>query len=205
MRLKKVYLVVCPRAIQSMSELISKTTGHPENHLDDLTPKWFAIYTHYKREKVAAKHLANSGIEVYLPLQKVTRRYVRKVKKLELPLINHYVFVKITKRQYAKVLQCPYVLSFVKFSQNLISIPEQEIELIKRILGEAEAVELDQASLQKGDIVEVIGGNLTGLRGQLIKKENNQYLQVRLSNIGVSLNVSIAAHWLQKVRPGALA
>lgn len=170
-----------------------------ENHLDETSPKWFAVYTQYKREKLACRLLENSQIEAYLPIQKITRRYNRKVKKVELPLINHYLFVKITRDEYVKVLQCQYVIHFVKFSNNLISIPDQEILLIKRILGEIEEVELADTDLQRGDEVEVIGGNLTGLKGRLIKKENNQYFNVRLENLNISLNVSIASNLLRKI------
>ena len=187
-----------------MSRPISKIETHQENHLDDDIPKWFAVYTNFKREKVAAKYLNNIGVQVYLPLQTFTRNYVRKVKKVELPLINHYIFVKITRKEYIAVLQCPYVLSFVRFSNNLVSIPEEEINLVKRILGEIENVEIESAVFQKGDQVEVIGGNLTGLKGILVKKENSSYLNVRLINIGFSINVSIAPHLLRKTKSGVL-
>lgn len=171
-----------------------------ENHLDANTPKWFAVQTHFKREKMAERRLQNSNIESYLPLQKVVRHYNRKIKKVELPLINRYIFVKIKKEDYVKVLECPYVTGFVKFSKNLISIPENEISLIKRIIGEAGNVEISNNEFQKGDNVEVIGGNLTGLRGRLIHKENSNFLNVELKNIGISLNVSIAANLLMKVQ-----
>ncbi len=184
-----------------MSKLISKTTEHHENHLSEDIPKWFAVYTHYKREKAAAKQLSNSGVEAYLPLQKATRHYTRKTVHLNLPLINHYIFVKITKNEYIKVLQCPYIVQFVKFSKNLVSIPEAEINLIKRVLGELDKVEIDNNLFEKGDYVEVIGGNLTGLKGQLINKENDQYLSIKLINIGVALKVSIAVHLLRKINP----
>ena len=187
-----------------MSKPISNNEENYENHLDDRIPKWFAVYTYYKREKIAAKQLKQSNIKVYLPIHTVIRRYVRKVKKVELPLINHYVFVKITKKEYSRVLECPYVVHFVKFNKNLISIPEEEIDLIKRILGEASTVELENTPFQKGDQVEVIGGNLTGLKGVLIEKENNKYLSVRLTNIGISLNVSIAVNLLRKIKFGVL-
>jgi transcription antitermination factor NusG len=65
-------------------------------------------------------------------------------------------------------------------------------------------VELDNAPFQKGDQVEVIGGNLTGLKGTLIEKENNKYLSVQLTNIGLSLNVSVAANLLRKIKSGVL-
>lgn len=183
-----------------MGKLISTNTPHYENHLDENTPKWFAIYTPFKREKIAASELKKSGIQIYLPIHTVTRQYVRKTKKVDLPLINQYLFVKITSKQYQQVYQCPYVLNFVKFSKNLVSIPEKEIDLIKRILGETQSIQLDDLSLKKGDQVEVIGGNLTGLSGTLIEKENSQYVNVRLTNIGVSINVSIAIHLLRQVK-----
>ena len=153
---------------------------------------------------MAAKQLKQSGIEFYLPIQTVTRRYVRKVKKVELPLINHYIFVKITKQEYVRVLQCQHVVNFVKFNKNLVSIPEAEIALLKRILGEAGGGGVGKYSMEKGDLVEVIGGQLTGLKGVLIEKENNKYLGVQLTNIGVSLKVSIAANLLRKLKSGVL-
>lgn len=187
-----------------MNKLISPNNLHYENHLDEKIPKWFAIYTPFKREKIAARDLAKSGIKVYLPIHTVTRHYTKKTKKVDLPLINQYVFVKITTKEYASVFRCPYVLNFVKFSENLISIPDQEIELLKRISGDSTTTFIDSIHLKKGDCVEVIGGNLTGLRGILIEKENSQYISVQLTKIGISLNVSIAAHLLRKIKPGAL-
>ncbi len=186
--------------ISPSSKSISTSKGkvNDENHLDESIPKWFAIYTNYKREKIAAKYLSQQGITVYFPSYKVTRHYQRKVKEVELPLINQYLFVKITEREYVRVLQCPYVLHFIKFSRNLISIPEREISLIKRILGEKNFVKIGDTPLCKGDEVEVIGGCLTGLKGVFIKQENKQYLSIQLTNIGISLHVSVAVHLTRK-------
>ena len=58
--------------------------------------------------------------------------------------------------------------------------------------------------MEKGDLVEVIGGQLTGLKGVLIEKENNKYLGVQLTNIGISLKVSIATNLLRKLKSGVL-
>jgi len=170
-----------------------------ENHLDNLEAKWFAVYTSHRREKIATRYLTNQGIQTYLPIQKHTRKYVRKIKVVELPLISHYTFVKITKSEYIKVLECPYVVRFVKIAQNLLSIPEEEIILLQRILGEFPDVDVDQSTFREGDFVEVIGGNLTGLKGILIKKENNQFFSVALDNIGLVLNISIAPKLLRKI------
>ena len=68
-----------------------------EDHLHPTEARWFAVYTGYKHEKKVVELLTQKGITAYTPLHRVTRRYTRKVKHVELPLINCYVFVQITK------------------------------------------------------------------------------------------------------------
>ena len=83
---------------------MSTTALQYENHLDTSEARWFAVYARYKREKVVAQRLQEKGIECYLPLQRLTRYYTRKVKQVELPLISGYLFTKITKKEYVPVL-----------------------------------------------------------------------------------------------------
>ena len=51
--------------------------GTAENHLDITEKRWFAVYTPYKREKLATKMLDKKGIDVFLPLQTLHRQYQR--------------------------------------------------------------------------------------------------------------------------------
>ncbi|HHS95668.1 MAG TPA: UpxY family transcription antiterminator [Phaeodactylibacter sp.] len=169
-----------------------------ENHLDEYQPRWFAIYTAYKREKLVLKMLQAKGIHAYLPLQKVVRRYVRKVKKLEIPLINCYLFVKITKAEYIRVLETEQVLKFIRFSNNLLSIPEEEIQLMKRIIGEALDYCIEPATFVEGEEVEVIGGALTGLEGKLISIKGNHSLLIELTNIGYQFRMDIPPSLLRR-------
>ena len=72
--------------------------NHPltENHLDVTIPRWFAIYTRFKREKVVLEELKRKGIEAYLPLQKKVRIYGKRKRISELPLFNCYLFVTVS-------------------------------------------------------------------------------------------------------------
>jgi transcription antitermination factor NusG len=171
-----------------------------ENHLDEQEARWFAVYTRYKREKQVFKRLSERGIEVYLPLQKFTRRWTRKVREVELPLINCYLFVKITKEEYVRVLETQDVVQFVKFSKNLLSIPENEIDILRRVVGEGVEIEAEPSSYHVGDDVEVIGGNLTGLKGKLVKKDNDKNFLVELNNLGFSLRMYIQPDLLSHAR-----
>lgn len=174
-----------------------------ENHLDEHEARWFAIYTPFKREKTVKKRLDQQGITNYLPILHLTRHYSKKVKKVELPLINCYLFVKITAKQYVRVLETPDVLKFVKFSRNLISIPQQEIDLMKRVVGEGKDVTIESLKMAPGDNVEIIGGGLTGIKGKLISKEGKQRFLVELSSLGMGLEMYVEEKLLRKIYSGA--
>jgi len=170
-----------------------------ENHLDESEPKWFAIYARFKSEKVVQRMLSSKNIECYLPLQKVTRRYTRKIKVHHIPLISCYLFVKIVKKQYVPVLETENVLKFIRFSKNLLSIPESEIEIIRRVVGEGEDIIVEPGLLDRGDLVEVIGGRLTGLQGRLLEKQGKKHMVIELENLGYSLTMNIDISLLRKI------
>ncbi|NUO00523.1 MAG: UpxY family transcription antiterminator [Saprospiraceae bacterium] len=183
---------------------MSATQIHTTNQLDEQEARWFAVYTAYKREKLVSKRLADRSIEAYLPLLEYTRRYERKVRSVELPLISGYIFVKITRKEYVPVLETPDVVNFVKFARNLIAIPESEIKIIQRIVGEVSDVEVRTNEFCEGDEVEIIGGKLTGLRGKLLEGQENKNLLIELTHTGLSLRMYIAPGLLMKVQPSGL-
>lgn len=173
-----------------------------ENHLDQHQARWFAVYTRYKSEKYVADKLARKGIEAYVPLLPFTRKYKSKTKHVEIPLISCYVFVKITKADYVRVLQTEHVISFLKLRKNLIAIPEREINTLRWVVGEKLTISAtENTRLVKGAEVEVIAGNLTGLKGMILKRRNKKFFLVRLDTIGFTLEVDISKELLQITNP----
>jgi transcription antitermination factor NusG len=170
-----------------------------ENHLHETEKRWFAVYTRYKSEKVVRQMLNLKSINNYLPLQKVVRRYTRKIKTHDIPLISCYIFVKITKDEYVPVLETENVVKFLRFSKNLLSIPEEEIEILKRVVGDGEGVEAEPGIFHEGDEVEVIGGKLTGLRGRLVERHGKKQMVVELENVGYTLRMNIDASLLRRI------
>lgn len=170
------------------------------NHLHATEKKWFAIYTKYKCEKYVVDQLSKKQIEAYIPLLKTTKKYTRKIKTYELPLINCYAFVNITKDQYVKVLETEYVMKFIKQRKHLISIPEDEILLLKKIVGEfQEDLSICPSDYNIGQPVEVIGGSLTGLKGHLIEIRNKKEFVVHLDHIGIQLRININPSQLRSI------
>jgi transcription antitermination factor NusG len=186
---------------RTTTERVSNQLPSYENHLSESEPKWFAVRTRFKSEKVALKQLQRLGVETYLPIRQMTRRYGRKVRKVELPLINSFVFVKVKKNEYASVLETEYVAGFLKFGNNLLSIPDQEIAMIRRLLGEDVDLEVvaKEDIYEKGDWVEVIKGPLLGMKGRLLNIQGKDKLLIDLSNSGHSFHITIDTDLLRKI------
>ena len=180
---------------------MSTTAPQPENHLHATEARWFAVYARYKREKLVAQRLQEKGIECYLPLQRLTRYYTRKVKQVELPLISGYLFTRITRPEYVPVLETQDVVQFVRFSRNLISIPEREINIIRRVVGEDIEIEVEPNGFHPGDAVEIIGGQLTGLKGTLLERRSDKNFVIELESLGYNLLMQVDPSLLRRVMP----
>lgn len=161
---------------------------------------WYAIYTKYKCEKQVVKDLQSKGIHAYVPLLERVKRYTRKIKRYYVPLINCYVFVKISESERVKVLETENVMRFIKPGKKYIAIPEEEIEILRRIVGDAELeVESSEFMPVVGDDIEIVGGSLTGLHGKLVDSINKNTVVIGLENLGYQFQIKIDQKLIKKV------
>lgn len=159
---------------------------------------WYAIYVRSKAEKKVASELSRFGIEHYLPLQKVLKQWSDRKKWVEEPLFRSYVFVRITKGEYYKVLQTFGVIKYITFEGKAVAIPDQQIEAIRYYLDEKAPENPESIAWEKGQKVEVISGNMAGLAGTLVDFRGKHWLMVEIEAIGHSLNLQIQKN---KLRP----
>jgi len=170
------------------------------NQLSEVEDKWFAVYTKYKCEKYVAAQLNKKNIETYVPLLPKTKRYTRKIKSYEVPLINCYVFVCINKAQYLPILETEYVMKFLRQGKDLIAIPQEEIDILKRVSGDISEIS-NSANTQfgPGEEVEVISGHLTGLKGKIISQQSKKSFIIDLTTIGFQLRINIDQQLLRPI------
>lgn len=181
-----------------MHSTISKVISHKPIEHQNLPKQWYAIYTKYKTEKYVIDHLERKGIEAYIPLLSVTKKYKSKIKKMRIPLFNCYVFVRISADERVRVLETEYVYKFIKQTNKEEAIPEEEINTLKRVVGEFEGViSANPIEWKTGQPVEVIGGSLTGIKGKLIKKSGKNNFVVELTTVGYELQIEIAESQLR--------
>ncbi len=177
--------------------VILEPVAYQNLHISNEERKWFAIYTRYKREKIVFKQLVEKGIETYLPLSTHKRVYTRKIKKIELPLISCYVFVKIFHSEYFSVISTQDVVKFVKFSQELLAIPEREISILKAITGQNIEVEATRLVPEVGDDIEICFGSLYGLKGKLVDHHNDKNVVIELEQMGFSMRMHVDPQYLK--------
>lgn len=162
--------------------------------------QWYALMTRYKCEKYVAKNLEAKGVTTYLPLLETTKVYTSRKKTYVKPLINCYVFTYIDEAEYSKVLQTEYVYGFLTIAGKKAIVKEDEILLLKKVVGELDDVEVFNDTLTVGNEVEIISGNLTGLTGFLIEEKGKNSFVVRLSSMDVSLSMTVDKQHLRYIR-----
>ncbi len=160
---------------------------------------WYAVYTNSRAEKRVNDRLNELDIETFLPLQKTLRQWSDRKKLIEKPLISSYVFVKVTPKEYFTVRKTDGVVKFIMIQGKPVPIPEGQITNLRILCGSDAEVEVSSDVYAEGDMVEVIVGSLTGLRGELIRVGRKHKVVIRIIQPGMNLTVDIKTNAIRKL------
>lgn len=97
---------------------------------------WYALYTKPRNEKKVAQKLEAMGLQVFCPVVSTVVQWSDRKKKVQKPLINSYVFVKISDKSKLDVFQVSGVVRYVYWLGKPAIIKEEEIESLKKYLQE---------------------------------------------------------------------
>jgi len=156
-------------------------------------PSWFAVYTRSRHEKSVASKLGEKGVEVFLPLRKVLRRWKDRRKEIAIPLFSSYVFVRISLMEKLFVLKTPGVVQILSEGSKPMPIPDEQIEAIQKLVSSG--LKFDPYPyLKEGDHVSVVRGPLKGVTGILLgkRKQHLLILSVDLIQQSAALQVDIS-------------
>jgi transcription antitermination factor NusG len=197
---KAIFGTVFPENTKVMSSetLMAEEKNVPHKDPADV-PRWYAIYTHPRAEKLVFSRLSETDIETFLPLMKTYRQWSDRKKMVEKPLISSYLFVKVKKKQFPVVYKIAGVVRFVSFEGQPVPIPQKQIDNLRLIVNSDAEIEVTGEAFAKGDNVEVITGSLTGLTGELIRIGGKKRVIVRIDRLDQNIIVTIPATFLKKV------
>jgi transcription termination/antitermination protein NusG len=152
------------------------------------TKSWYAVYTAPRAEKKVSERFNEAGIEHYLPLQTVKRRWSDRVKEVIVPVVHGYIFVRIEKPQFKQVLSIYGAISFVREFGKPVSIPDVQIKQLKFMVDcSEEPVDFSLDELEKGETITIIRGPLQGLVGELKEVKGKHKVVIRIEKFGCAL------------------
>lgn len=154
---------------------------------DDDVSHWFIMYTRRYHEKKVAEHLNSLGVEAWVPVQLVRRRWSDRMKTMEKLVITKVVFIHCSEKRRLADTFIPatmgYMTDYVTHSAAII--PDAQVELFKKMISQTDIpVEFTEEQLMPGTKVDIVSGAFVGMSAELFKVESVNKIFVRIGCLG---------------------
>lgn len=146
---------------------------------------WNVLYTAPRAEKQVKERVAALGVECFLPLHRTPRVWSDRVKIVEVPLFNSYVFVRCPDEVLRSLLKVYGVSRIVYYDGKPAIVRQKEIDAIQEFLLQAA-----NHALCPGDEVEILTGAMKHVSGK-IKRIKKNHLLLYLEQIGATVCVKL--------------
>jgi transcription antitermination factor NusG len=132
-------------------------------------------------------------------MQKVLRQWSDRKKRVEVPLFNSYIFVRIPYHRTEEVLQVPGVAWAIRHNGKPAELQVKEYDVILRFLETGLLIEdIPAEDIEIGEQVEVMDGALKGLIGQVEGKGSGKFIVV-LQALGRAMRVEVKPLVVRKI------
>jgi transcription antitermination factor NusG len=118
------------------------------------------------------------------------RQWSDRKKKVEVPLFNSYVFVKIEESERSEVFRSLGAVRYLFWLGKPAVVRDDEIAVIKKWLTSSVTSELSVVSFQIGDTVEVESGPFSAQKAIVQEVTNTHYILV-LESLGCVLKMKL--------------
>jgi len=161
--------------------------------------RWYAVYTAPRAEKKVSERFSEAGIEHYLALQKVKRRWSDRVKEVLMPVVNGYIFVRIPFVDFDKITKIYGAIAFVREGGRPVAIPDNQIDNLRLMVeGSDEPVEFSQDDFERGESIIINKGPLQGMIGELIEVKGKHKVLIRLERFGSAVT-TVPVSFIERV------
>lgn len=158
----------------------------------DGTPRWYAVRTRSRHEKLVRDRLAALDIEHLLPTVHRLSQWKDRKKEIEVALFSGYCFARFGWPDRLAVQTVSGVVEIIGGGQRPEPIPDEEIDALKSLMA-SELPYDAHPYLREGMMVEVRRGPLEGVRGILLRKAKRHRLVISIHLIQQAAAVEIDA------------
>lgn len=164
--------------------------------------RWYAVYVRSRHEKKVHQTFHEMHLNSFLPLHETWRQWSDRKKKVSEPLFRGYVFINIDlHKDRIAVLDTEGVVKFIGIGRNPSEIGQKDIDWLRRLVMEPEAIGRTVSSLPAGQKVKVIAGPFKDFEGVVLKQGRDTRLVVFFDSIMQGVEISIYPHLLMPI-PG---
>lgn len=150
---------------------------------------WFVLYTQPRQEKKVADGLQKIGIESFCPLVTVVKQWSDRKKKVQIPLINSYVFVNVEEHKRVEVFKIPGIVRYLFWLGKPAIVRSIEIDVLRTTLeGVVDSFELEQI-IKKDSIITLDKGPFKGAEG-IVRHLNKNSIQLVLIDLGFLITIN---------------
>lgn len=170
-------------------------TGHQD------AGKWYALHTKSRFEQKVYDGLSSKSFEAFLPRIQVMSRRKDRRKKILVPLIPGYVFVRYTREPeaYHRIIKTVGVVRMISFKGEPVPAEDEEINSLMVLDGTDRTVQ-NRSYMNEGDLVKIMEGPLKGLVGFYLRhKGRNDRVVVSVELLNRSLELEIEDWALEKI------
>ena len=161
--------------------------------------RWYALYTRSRHEKCIDLALQKQGVESYLPLRKIKRRWSDRTVAVEEPFFKSYLFVKTHWEKSADVLKTKGAVKFVSVQGRPLPVDEKVVDSIKNIFQSEIPVD-PFPYLNVGERVFVRSGVFKDIEGFIIRKDSKKCrLVISIDALRASMSVEVDSCLVEKV------
>ena len=177
--------------VQSVSstQRSGKQISRAQNHDRTSPPStsistWYAFYVKPRHEKKVVERLSEqikleefggaaneddqAQPEIFCPMKEDRVKWSDRWKTVTKPYIPGYLFARVTEQQRLQILNDPSVFRTVCWKGRPAKIRDEEINIVKRVIGDPGVDDLRLEALNPGDLVEITGGELMNMNGVVV-------------------------------------
>jgi transcription antitermination factor NusG len=189
------------RILLSMTALSSGIPASVRATSDGVLYKlaWYALWVHSNAEKRVAAALEERCYTSYLPLYRQRSRWSDRVKTLDRVLFPGYVFCRFDPSQRVFITGVPGITKIVGFNTHLATIPESEIEAVRRLVSSGLPA-IPWPYLKEGDRIRITKGALEGIEGILCQNKSELRVVVSINLLQRSVSVEIDRECIEPIQ-----
>ena len=143
---------------------------------------WFILYTKPQQELKVAERLDKLSLETYCPYMEEVRQWSDRKKKILVPLLKSYVFVRLLEKERSIVFDVPGVVRYLYWLEKPAVASDHEITILKESLS-LPYLNIKIEDFTRGKQIVIPSGPFKESVGT-ITKVSPKYVTVALEQLG---------------------